>query len=497
MEYFDHEYQIDDQINIVENKFTNLILEFIDFLRFHKYSIDTASIISCLKLNQFQDNFDKEEIFYSMKCLFVKTKYENIKFPELFEYFFAKKNEVLQELEIKKHNQKLEQETQKMKKNAQDKIQEKIENFKSKKSDLNIEEKLIEEIIEENKIEKKLQCFFKLNEKEILHSLIKEEIFEEVKQILNKIMLDCIKKGNSEKSKILVKISQKLASLIKEAKEITKEYNKNIKEIEKFSTENHREEFKNPKNAVRLISETLNKDIINLDSKEYEDVSSYIKMNANKFKTKLTRTMKVAKKKRFDLKRTIEKSTRTYGDVIEFYYKKPVIKKTKIVCMVDVSGSVSKYAKLLLQFVYELSNIFKGGVKSFAFVKEISDISNHLSQNEFNVGYEQAMRMVKREYSNYGYAFDELKNKYLEEFDKNTIFIILGDARNNKNDSGEESLKIIKKKCKNVIWLVPEDGSKWDTGDSYIEYYQKIVKQFYETTTVQDIINFIENLDLK
>jgi len=496
MQYFNQECKILDK-NIIENKFTDLILEFINFLRFHKYSIDIASIISCLRLNQFQDNFDKEEIFYSMKCLFVKTKYESIKFPELFEYFFSKKNEILQKNEIKKHNNELEQETQKMEKNTQDKIKEKIENFKSKKSNLSIEEKLIEEIIEENKIQEKLQCFFKLDEKKILNFLIEKELFEEVKQVLNKIMLDYIKQENSEKSKVLVKISQKLASLIKKAKEIEREYNKDIKEIEKFSTENHREEFKNPKNAVKLISETLNKDIINLNSREYEDVSSYIKMNANKFKTKLSRTMKIAKKKKFDLKKTIEKSIRTHGDVIEFYYKKPIIKKTRIVCLVDVSGSVSKYSKLLLQFVYELSNIFKGGVKSFAFVKEISDISEYLSQDEFNTGYEHAMRTIKREYSNYGYAFDELKNNYLGEFDKNTIFIILGDARNNRNASGEESLKIIKKKCKDIIWLVPEDESKWDTGDSYIECYQKIVKQFYETTTVQDIISFIEELSLK
>ena len=53
------------------------------------------------------------------------------------------------------------------------------------------------------------------------------------------------------------------------------------------------------------------------------------------------------------------------------------------------------------------------------------------------------------------------------------IFIYIGDARNNKNASGEDYVKAIARKAKKAFWLNTEEVDKWNHGDSIMGVYAK------------------------
>lgn len=285
----------------------------------------------------------------------------------------------------------------------------------------------------------------------------------------------------------------------KEIKEYDKKLNNISNEIEKEITIKHRPVFIEGNNSVKVNtnSDLLAKDIEKLSDKQYETLTEIIKANASKFKTKISRSMIKHKSKRFNYKKTMQNSIKTYGIPMELYYEKPKVKKTKIVCILDVSGSCAKSSKLLLRFIYELSNVFKGGVKSYAFVKDLTDISDFFVNYHINDAIEESLKSVPRTYSDYYTALKTFNNLYLGEVDKNTIVIFLGDARNNKNEPGLEFLSAIQKRAKSTIWLNTEEKPKWNVNDSVIGLYSEYMNDVREILTTNDIVKFLEGFKIK
>ena len=268
------------------------------------------------------------------------------------------------------------------------------------------------------------------------------------------------------------------------------------KDIEKELSKVHRAEFIGGKNSVRTRTnkDLLNSDIEKLNANDYESLTDIIKANSSAFKTRISQSMIRHKSKKFNYAKTMSESLKTFGVPFELCYEKPKLKKTKVICILDVSGSCSKSSKLLLRFIYELSDVFKGGVKSYAFVKDLADISDYFINYHINDAIENSLKSVPRTYSDYHYALRTFNELYLGEVTKDTIVLFLGDARNNNNPTGEEYLNNIKNKAKSVIWLNTEEKPKWDTNDSIIGVYSNYLNDVYEILTTNNLIEFLETI---
>ena len=81
---------------------------------------------------------------------------------------------------------------------------------------------------------------------------------------------------------------------------------------------NHREMFIGGHNAVQredAVESLLNSDIAMLTADEIQTISLYIRTNARKFQQTLRKNMAAHQRKRLDIKKTVEKSMRTDGDI--------------------------------------------------------------------------------------------------------------------------------------------------------------------------------------
>jgi hypothetical protein len=327
---------------------------------------------------------------------------------------------------------------------------------------------------------------------------------------------DFVDKKNNEFQKSIKELQDrisrenaKLEAQENKIKSTTNELNKNNakydmklnnvkKDIEKEVSQKHREEFLGGKNSVRTKTngDLLNSDIEKLSAKDYESLTDIIKANAATFRTRISRSMMKHKSKKFNYAKTVRESLKTFGVPFELCYEKPKIKKTKIICILDVSGSCSKSSKLLLKFIYELSGVFKGGVKSYAFVKDLADISDYFVNYHIDDAIAHSLSAVPRTYSDYHHALRTFNELYLNEVNKDTIVLFLGDARNNKNAPGLEYLDAIKKKARTVIWLNTEEKPKWDTNDSIIGKYSEYMDSVHEILTTNNLITFLENIKI-
>jgi hypothetical protein len=152
---------------------------------------------------------------------------------------------------------------------------------------------------------------------------------------------------------------------------------------------------------------------------------------------------------------------KTGGELIELSYKERKPKRTKLVVICDVSGSMDIYSRLLLQFVYGLQNSF-AKVETFVFSTSLSRITGHLK----NKTYQRALERLSSNVEGWsggtriGASLAAFNAEWLRRIDRRTIVIILSDGW----DIGEpeqlvKEISQLKTRAGRLVWLNPLLGS--------------------------------------
>ena len=82
----------------------------------------------------------------------------------------------------------------------------------------------------------------------------------------------------------------------------------------------------------------------------------------------------------------------------------------------------------------------------------------------------------------------------IDEIDKKTTVVILGDARNNFGPEKAHLMKIINERSKQVFWLNPEGKYRWDTGDSVMTTYSAYCTKVFQCGNIDQLERVISTL---
>ena len=167
----------------------------------------------------------------------------------------------------------------------------------------------------------------------------------------------------------------------------------------------------------------------------------------------------VRRRGRVDLRRTL-RANLTRADLIDLRFRARKPKKTKLVLLCDVSGSMDLYSRFLLQFLFAVQSVFRR-VETFTFSTRLTRITDHLRSRS----YRQVLRRLGevRDWSGgtrIGESIAEFNRDWGRIVDRRTIVIILSDGW----DTGDpdvlaaEMLRI-KRRAARVIWLNPLLGN--------------------------------------
>lgn len=176
---------------------------------------------------------------------------------------------------------------------------------------------------------------------------------------------------------------------------------------------------------------------------------------------------------RVDIKKTIQRSFRTGNLPFHIIYKHRKIKKNELVVLCDVSGSVWEVARFFIKLVHEMQNQFSRA-RSFLFVDRINEVTDEFDRRPF----EEIVENMKDDHalnffglSDFGRAFYQFHDEHLLSLSRDTVLVILGDARTNWFDPQDWVLGEIKERVHQTIWLNPEPVQYWDTDDSVMARY--------------------------
>jgi len=204
------------------------------------------------------------------------------------------------------------------------------------------------------------------------------------------------------------------------------------------------------------------KDFSSFTHQELEEVARIARRIVRRLAKKRSRRWRpVARGHRVNLRRSLRLSLKTGGELIELSYKQRRPKRTKLVVLCDVSGSMDSYSRLLLQFIYGLQNSF-AKVESFVFATSLSRITGDLKNKTYKRALDRLSSNVRgwSGGTRIGASLATFNQQWLRRIDKRTVVIILSDGW----DTGEpeqlaHALSQLKQRAGRLIWLNPLLGS--------------------------------------
>lgn len=96
--------------------------------------------------------------------------------------------------------------------------------------------------------------------------------------------------------------------------------------------------------------------------------------------------------------------------------------------------------------------------------------------------------------SDYGRALHALLGSHLRPSGRDTTLVVLGDARSNRFEPLPWTLEEIGRRCRSVVWLVPERRRLWGTGDSAIAAYLPHVDVAVEAADLEGLARGVAEL---
>ena len=164
---------------------------------------------------------------------------------------------------------------------------------------------------------------------------------------------------------------------------------------------------------------------------------------------------------RIDLRRTMRRSLSNSAEPLDLRFRRRKPRKTRIVALCDVSGSMDLYSRFLLQFLFALQGTV-ARVESFVFSTSLRRVTALLREPE----YAEALRSLAGEVHDWsggtriGESLAAFNSAWGQLVDKRTVVVILSDGW----DTGEpallgEAMETLRRRSRRLIWLNPLLGS--------------------------------------
>ncbi|MDE0555519.1 MAG: VWA domain-containing protein [Candidatus Poribacteria bacterium] len=212
------------------------------------------------------------------------------------------------------------------------------------------------------------------------------------------------------------------------------------------------------------VEEVLSrKDFSEFTKEDMEKAREIIAKLAAILATRLSRRKVVGKKgKMIDFRRSWRKSLSHGGEPLELIRKQQKIKKTKILLLCDVSGSMDCYAKFLIQFIYGMQKELKE-VEVAVFSTHLTDITGLLRRKGLAEGLNEVADVVP-DWSGgtkIGESLLEFYRQFAPAFSAyRTVVILISDGW----DRGDVevlrySMEMLHRHAYRLIWLNPLLGS--------------------------------------
>jgi len=231
------------------------------------------------------------------------------------------------------------------------------------------------------------------------------------------------------------------------------------------------------------VSSFKKRDLARFQKEDIKTFQLILKNMITPFRTSVTRRFRRSKRLGdIDFRRIIRKSLKVGGEPLELFYRKKKKRLKRLVLLVDVSGSMDRYARFVMPFIMGLRGV---GPKAevFVFSTCLTPITSTLRR--FDI--EKALEIISNEVPDWsggtriGYSLHQFNQQHGERLvNKRTVVVIMSDGWDlgGKNILRKE-METLNRKAHCVIWLNPLAGDSeyrptckgMETAFPYVDYF--------------------------
>lgn len=204
-----------------------------------------------------------------------------------------------------------------------------------------------------------------------------------------------------------------------------------------------------------------------LSAKDFEKMSNAELAEARSAIRKLTLPLRKVATRRFrpnpsgrrvDMRATLQKSVRSGGDLTELKRRKRLRRTPPLVVLCDISGSMDRYARMLLHFMHALTND-RDRVHTFLFGTRLTNITRYLRYKDPDAALDAISEAVE-DWSGgtrIGHALHHFNKLWSRRvLSQGAVVLMITDGLDRDGAEGvADEMDRLHKSCKRLIWLNP------------------------------------------
>ncbi len=205
------------------------------------------------------------------------------------------------------------------------------------------------------------------------------------------------------------------------------------------------------------------KDFAELTGEELEAIQKMMAELAWKLGQRRTRRRQPGPGVQLDLRRTVRHNLRYGGEVLEWARREPKFKPRPLVLIADISGSMERYTRLVLHFLYALAEGLEQPVEAFVFSTRLTRITRQLRGQDVD----NALREVSRAVPDWsgGTRIGEALKTFNFDWARRVlghgaVALLISDGWDRGDvDLLRHEIARLQRSCYRLIWLNPLLGS--------------------------------------
>ena len=230
-----------------------------------------------------------------------------------------------------------------------------------------------------------------------------------------------------------------------------------------------------------------------IDRSYLHEVHSLVRRMAKKLANLHSRRKKNYRRGKLDIRKTLRDNWKNQGILFNLSWSYKKVDRPKILVICDVSGSVGAYSRFMLMFLFSLTEVVSK-LRAFVFSSNLGEVTEDFKDTNLEPAIEKALQKHGGGSTDYGQALSDFVSLCLDDIDKKTTVVILGDARNNFGQDKTNLMKLIHERAKQVYWLNPEGKYRWDTGDSVMKSYSAYCTKVFQCGSINQLERVISAL---
>lgn len=159
-----------------------------------------------------------------------------------------------------------------------------------------------------------------------------------------------------------------------------------------------------------------------------------------------------------DLRATVRQSLRTGGEILDLARQRRVTRPPPLVVLCDISGSMSRYAQIMLHFLHAVAND-RDRVHTFLFGTRLTNVTRQLRHRDPEVAFEMISHIVP-DWSG-GTRIGESLDLFNRQWGKRVlgqgaVVLLITDGLDREGAKGlAEATGRLRGSCRRLIWLNP------------------------------------------